>query len=367
MKLCVIYNSAPLYRAAIFQQIDKEFDCDWFFSELKSDIKQMDTSVLNCVHGITPIYFHNKNIWKRGLIKLLFKKEYRKYLMLFETRSLTDWLFVFLYSLFFRRKKLYIWTHGWYGKESGSEAKLKRWLYKQVTGIFVYGNYARRLIVEQGIDKNKVFTIHNSLQYAEQLEIRRSLKPSNIYKEHFGNDNPVIIFIGRLTKVKRLDLLISAIARLKNTNELYNLVIVGDGTENKALISLSQETRIAENTWFYGACYDEKENAELIYNADLCVAPGNVGLTAVHTMMFGTPVISHNDFKWQMPEFEAIKKGETGSFFEIDNVESLAQSIHDWFENKKNRREEVRDACYEEIDTQWNPAFQIDVLKKHLQ
>lgn len=55
-------------------------------------------------------------------------------------------------------------------------------------------------------------------------------------------------------------------------------------------------------------------NAELIYNADLCVAPGNIGLTAMHAMMFGCPCISHNDFSWQMPEFEAIVPYKTGNF-----------------------------------------------------
>lgn len=108
-----------------------------------------------------------------------------------------------------------------------------------------------------------------------------------------------------------------------------------------------------------------KKNAELIYNADLCVAPGNVGLTAMHTMVFGTPVISHNNFPWQMPEFEAIHPGETGDFFEMDNVDSLARTINQWFDSGKSR-EEVRHACYHEIDTQWNPKFQIEVIKNLL-
>lgn len=42
--------------------------------------------------------------------------------------------------------------------------------------------------------------------------------------------------------------------------------------------------RVDKNVWFYGSCYDEQTNAELIYNADMCVAPGNVGLTAIHAM-----------------------------------------------------------------------------------
>ena len=85
-------------------------------------------------------------------------------------------------------------------------------------------------------------------------------------------------------------------------------------------------------------CFDEKINAELIYNADLCVAPGNIGLTAMHVLMFGCPAISHNNFKWQMPEFESIIPGHTGDFFEYDNVEDLARSISQWFTSKRLSR-----------------------------
>ena len=108
-------------------------------------------------------------------------------------------------------------------------------------------------------------------------------------------------------------MLVNAVAELKTKGENYNLVFVGNGLEGENLKARVKGLGLTDAVWFNGACYDEKTNAELIYNSDLCVAPGTVGLTAMH-MVFGTPVISHNDFKWQMPEFEAIKPGITGAF-----------------------------------------------------
>ena len=97
----------------------------------------------------------------------------------------------------------------------------------------------------------------------------------------------------------------------------------------------------------------------------MCVVPGDVGLTAIHSMMFGTPVISHNYFPTQGPEFEAIIPDETGAFFEHENVDSLAEVIQKWFSEHSNR-EEVRHNCYSEIDNNWTPDYQIKVLKEHL-
>ena len=365
-KLCIIYNTAPHYREAIFQKIDEEYDCDWYFGPMRLDIKEMDVTKLKNVHWIKQYGNPNKLMVKKGMLMLLFKKKYQNYFMLAETRSITDWLFLWMAHTFFPKKKVYIWTHGWYGKEMGPIAKMKIWLFNNVTGTFVYSNYARNLLINEGVPADKLFTIHNSLHYDQQKALRESIKPSVLYYDHFGNNNPVVIFIGRLTKVKQLDMLVDAVSDLNKQGHSCNLVFVGDGTERKALEQQISELRIQDIVWFYGACYDEKINAELIYNADLCVAPGNVGLTAMHTMVFGTPVISHNEFKWQMPEFEAIRAGETGDFYEYQNEQSLVQTISRWFAKKKGKRDEVRQACYNEIDSQWNPNFQMEVIKKNL-
>lgn len=363
-KLCLIYNTAPRYREAIFCAIDQEYDCEWYFGETKTDIKEMDLSLLKSTHYYK--YFGNpsKLYWKKGILSLLFKKENQIFFTLAESHSLTDYIFFGLARL--KKKKVYVWTHGWYGKESKIEAALKKWMFRQVKGIFVYSNYGRDLMIKEGIPAEKIFTIHNSLHYDQQKALREVIVPSSIYREHFGNENPTIIFIGRLTKVKKLDMVIDALANLKAKDEYYNLVFVGDGVEKQNLEAKFNAIGMQQNVWFYGACYDEKQNAELIYNADLCVSPGNVGLTAMHALVFGCPVITHNCFKWQMPEFEAIQAGVTGDFFEMDNVDALTECIRKWFAEKSDKRDEVRQACFNEIDTQWNPYFQMDVIKKNL-
>ena len=104
----------------------------------------------------------------------------------------------------------------------------------------------------------------------------------------------------------------------------------------------------------------------MIYNADLCVAPGNIGLTAMHSMVFGTPCITHNDFAYQMPEFEVIKPYKTGCFFKRNNINDLAERIDEWFRVNRNERETIRKACMDIIDKEWNPYYQINILKKVL-
>lgn len=362
-KLCIVYNIAAKYWEGIFGLIDQEYDCDWYFGTNNTDIKGMYLSRLRSVNEVVNVHWRGMFIWQSRIVSLAFKRQYPVYLMLGDPNTLSTWIAALIIKLFFPEKRVYFWSHGWYGKENSLRRLLKKLFFHMVDGTFLYGNYAKQLMVENGFKPERLHVIHNSLAYEKQLSIREKIHLKDIYKEHFGNDLPNLIFIGRLTKVKRLDLLIDALAVLKNQKFKVNLTLVGEGVQRQMLEEKVNCLRLLENVWFYGANYDEVSNAELIYNADLCVSPGNVGLTAIHTMMFGTPVLTHNCFKYQMPEFEAIIDGKTGAFFEYNNVEAIAQAIKQWIDCYQFCREAVREACFKEIDSVWTPQFQIDVIK----
>lgn len=360
-KLCLIYNFAPKYREGIFQLIDQTYDCDWYFGKNSTDIKGLDLAALRYAKEIPSNKVIGNWYWQKGVIGLLGK--YDTFFMLGELYCLSTWVTAILAKLC-PKKKVYFWSHGWYGRETFAKKVMKKIFFRLANATFLYGNYARKLMIENDFDGNKLFVVHNSLNYDAQLELRNEIEPSDIYTQHFGNKNKTLIFIGRLIESKRLDMLIQAVAKLKQEGKQYNIVLVGDGAIKESLQKLASDLGII--IWLYGACYNERTNAELIYNADLCVSPGNIGLTAIHAMMFGTPVITHNSFPYQGPEFEAIKAGETGDFFTRGDVKSLAQAIERWFGTHGNDRNAVRQACYNEIDTQWTPKFQIEIIKRNL-
>lgn len=363
-KLCLCFNDLALYRESIYTMIDNEFDAVWYIEDVDTKCKEFDKTKLkevNLLHTISrrPLY------WVKGYLGLL-SKPYKKYLFLGSTYNLTLYVFILIKSIFYRNKQLFLWTHGWYGKESRIQVILKKWIFSHVDGCFVYGDYAINLMKEHGLDVKKLWPIHNSLDYDTQLNLRNSITTSSVYVDHFGNANPVLVVIGRLTIRKHLDLLFYAVSILKEKGEKYNVMIIGDGEDKELLQKLADDLQILDQIWFYGACYDEKANAELLYNADMCVVPGDIGLTAIHSMMFGVPCISHNKFCYQGPEFEVINEGSTGAFFEHMNVDSLAKTISSWFAIHKEDRDAVRQTCYREIDESWNPYYQIEILKKHI-
>lgn len=363
MNLVQIYTYPSHYRTSIYKLIDQEFNADFVTSDIHSSVKRMDLTLLR--HNVRVFHCVKMNrrlFYIKGLSSLI-RDDYDTYIVTGEPLNISVWLLLIRKFFFHRDKHIYLWGHGALGKEGSVKRFLNRLFYGMADGGLIYNERSTKLMIDRGTPANKLHTIYNSLNYNAQIDIRKSLKPSHVYVDHFGNNYKNLIFIGRITTVKRLDLLIKAVGLLRTRGEKFNLTFVGDGVDRMRLEQLAEKLGIKEQIWFYGESYDELNNAELIYNADLCVSPGNIGLTAIHVLMFGCPAITNDDFDHQMPEFEAIHDGETGAFFHLNDSMSLADSISSWLKQHASDREKVRQACYKEIDSKWNPYNQIKILK----
>ena len=113
--------------------------------------------------------------------------------------------------------------------------------FKLADGLLIYGDYACRNMINMGYKAENMYVIHNSLDYDRQLPIRKKMNTTGIYTEHFENSYPVLLFIGRLTKVKKLGMLLDAIAKSRGEGKNYNVIFVGDGVEKESLIAQANQ------------------------------------------------------------------------------------------------------------------------------
>lgn len=365
-QICCIFNYPPHYRKNIYQLMDKQLKCDFYFGEnVPGTLKEMNyLSLKGFRYRFRNYIIKNKIIWQHKTIKLLFDKHYQYFILSVDTACLSEWILLYFAKLL--GKKTFLWTHGWYGNENLLSRLRKKLFYRPCSGLLLYGDYARRLLIKEGLDSSKLYVIANSLDYDSQKQIRKELKKEDLYQKRFNNQNPVIIFIGRLEPKKKLDGILNTLTILKKKGRNVNAVFVGDGTDRKRLIETTKHLELSNQVWFYGACYDESQIASLIYNADICLSPGNVGLTAIHSLSYGTPVITHNNFCDQMPEFEAITNGVNGAFFMENDWQDMAKVVGLWLEKHPYKSQELINKCFEVIDTKYNPYYQLEVIKRAL-
>lgn len=364
-------NIASHYRSLLWEKLlkSKEFDFHFLFGKNKGmQIKEIDfdkpefAENRHKLHRLKNIWIGNRIlVWQAGVIYRVVFHKMNMAIFLGEVQVLSTWIAMLLCKL--RGIPVVYWTHGVYGNEPFFKKKIRLFFYSTADYLLLYERRAKKLLIKEGIKEDRLKVIYNSLDYDLHLKIRSQIKDKKSGEMSFFEDNslPYLIFIGRLTEVKRLDLLIDAVAKINSKEAKVNLLIIGKGEALDALKKQVQKLSLEDCVHFYGACYDQVELAELIYNAELCVSPGNVGLTAIHALSFGTPVCTHANFSNQMPEVEVVEENVTGCFFEENNLESLSESINNWIHLEVDR-DEIRKNSYRVIDENYNPYYQLEVI-----
>lgn len=102
-----------------------------------------------------------------------------------------------------------------------------------------------------------------------------------------------VLYIGRLIKIKGVDLLITAVAQLKNEFPI-ELTIVGDGEERPRLEEKTKALSLTECVHFEGS---QRNTAHYYRNANVFVYPSICrevfGISIVEAMAYGLPTIAN--------------------------------------------------------------------------
>jgi len=161
-KICCIFNIAPHYNAAIYSLMDTELKCDFYIGDnLQYPIKLMNYNSLN---GIKRKLINKTLVgnfyWQYGTCNLAIKP-YKYYIMTGEPYCISSWIILVINRL--TGSKTFLWSHGWYGRETSLKKFIKKVYFKLSSHILLYGDYARKLMIEEGFNPKKLTTIFNSL------------------------------------------------------------------------------------------------------------------------------------------------------------------------------------------------------------
>jgi len=364
----VIYHFFAHYRAAINQELIEKSSHHVIFAGDNKDpsnsgIKAWIPSDPSCIVHCESHLVNGRFLFQKGVIGLALRKDVDTIVFLGDAQYISTWIGAILARL--TGKRVLFWTIGWLRQESGLKDFIRCVFYRLCHGLLLYGNYAKQLAKERGFSEDKLYVIYNSRDYRTQKYFRERITPDqikNIRQSLFpGSVKPMLVCTSRLVNKRRLDLLLDAMIQLKLDNHEVNLLLIGNGPEKPRLEKIANDNQLSVH--FFGECYSEEILAGLVMAANITVAPGMVGLTAMHSLGYGTPVITHNDPNQQSPEWEAIVPGYSGDFFKFGDSHDLARAIRDWT-REPLPSESNRKKCYEIIERYYNPAYQRDVIDK---
>lgn len=122
-------------------------------------------------------------------------------------------------------------------------------------------------------------------------------------KQQFNSQNNKLIYLGRLSREKRVDLLLKTLAILRENNKTepnkqppFTLDIIGDGPQRDNLFDLSFKLHINEAiTWWGQVDHQTMISQKLLHHGDIFVSASRYetqGLSGLEAMAHGLPVVT---------------------------------------------------------------------------
>ena len=212
------------------------------------------------------------------------------------------------------------------------DKKLRNW--KLNLAVSLYDNLIGKKILNE---YDKVFTITKwEIPYLLALGIKKEkivYSPNGIPEEFFKlklkkpkNKIKKILFLGRISPIKDLSILIKAIALLKSKNLIVNLVGPAEAEYKNKLENEIKKLHLEKTIKFLPAVYDLKKKINLIDNYDIFILPSKregMPQALIEAMARKKLVISSTTDGGK----EIIQDRKNGLLFEIGNQEQLAEKL----------------------------------------
>ena len=371
-KIVIQYPFITLYRITIFQKLSRSSVYDYTFwagkaapdKFLKSAFNDSGLNVEEIPLSTFRIPFVNKlfELQFSALLKLL-RTRPDVYIILANPNSLSSWLCMAVARI--AGSVVLAWSHGFLSDEKGLKGWVRTLFYRLAHGHLLYGNRAKQIMLDKGFDGDRIDVIFNSLDYATQSRLRDALGYADREKTRISlgidPDALVLISIGRLMSKLKIDQAIQGVRQLNDMGKKTYLLVIGDGPEKQRLTGLTETLKLAKHVVFYGACHNEQELSTLYNAADISVVMGKVGLSAMHSLAYGIPLITNNTLSQHYPEIEAVIDGKTGWYFNEDDIADLIDKLNH-IEPLEYRGKYYRN-CTAIIETSYTPEMQAHLIQ----
>ncbi len=221
------------------------------------------------------------------------------------------------------------------------------WFYGQLDTVFVNSEEYRQSWIKRGFDSTKLKIFPRGLD----IELFHPDRHDSAFFEKFGARNGEIrlLYVGRVSREKDLDLLAAAYRRLRKEGLPVQLFVVGHGPYSEALAKSLPEA-------YFTGYLKGTELAEAYASADIFVFPSTTdtfGNVVLEAQASGLPVVVSDSGG---PK-ELVKDNRNGLITKSHDVEDFARAIRALVTNGPLREQISKSARKSVIDRSWPRAF----------
>ncbi|KKG86211.1 hypothetical protein DU57_02580 [Methanosarcina mazei] len=190
---------------------------------------------------------------------------------------------------------------------------IERYALKSIPNIIVCSKDMKQLV--SNISSSRIHVIPNGINFEY---IQR-------YQKHLSIKKPALLYMGLLSRIKGVDVLLNAMPIIVKEEPDVHLYIAGSGSEYENLVKIVEDLNLVNHVTFLGFVSGIEKYS--FYNSiDICILPSiyeSFGIVSLEAMACGKPVIASNT--GGIPD--VVEDGKTGLLFEPSNFGDLAKKI----------------------------------------
>ena len=357
-KVLIAHQSTiPHYRVPFYEAVERLRPKWWEFAVIHDTAKARGKSFLEFDPRSVNFPMKESRTYSIGVAGKQvsfqpFPFEGSKYDLLVMGSELNNVSYPISYLWRFRGKAIAFWGHG---KDSSVEKpegfkalaeRTKVWLTRRADGFFAYTNGVRDYMVNRGVDRSKIFVLHNTIDIAKQRGLFETLisQRESLRSQAGLSGKKVLLFVGRLNARKHLSTLFDAFSFLRRADESYVLVIIGGG-DTSVLQNLRE--KCGESSFRYLGVVSDDDIGRFYVISDLYTFPGAVGLGPLQALCFDlSSAVIHSSI--HNPEYEYLSRENALIVPEGATSEQYGRAIRTLLDDRA-RWAELRDHAWPSI------------------
>jgi glycosyltransferase involved in cell wall biosynthesis len=235
-------------------------------------------------------------------------------------------------------KKIVIW--GQY--HTFNSCKLTEYIrllwWRTFRNVFLYTEMEEKQYKQSRSGSAVVISMNNGLDQSDINHARNSINQNTLdewTEYHHVKGKQVILSCARLDREKKFDDMIRALPEVIRQHPDTVWCVIGGGVEKSRLTAMAAGLNVSQYIHWLGPIYEEEKLAPWFMSAICLVHPGAIGLSLLHAMGYGLPVVTHDNPLNHGPEFSTLNPGVNGVLYKEDDVSSLSEQIIRLIENKE--------------------------------
>jgi len=188
--------------------------------------------------------------------------------------------------------------------------------------------------------------LESTIDISGVIPISCGIDRSNYRPDFTPRDANRILFVGRLTTEKHIDVVLTALSQLDPALDA-TFDIVGGGDQRAKLETLAQQLGVASRVTFHG--HASEEDLRTLYSRASVFAIASIAelqsIATMEAMASGLPIVAANAVA--LPHL--VHEGDNGYLFEPGNAEELAARLTDVLSAAPDERKRMQQASLDAV------------------